>query len=73
MSPMVELTHTDCGKPAFLYDGYPERGSKRVSSKAQHLDGTPIEYGSVMCCDSCGEIADQYSLTWPGRRRGDLF
>lgn len=67
---MVPVVHRLCGKPAFLYEQ--ERlsiGAYAQAKFARHLDGSPIEAGSVPVCDSCGRGvgfgADYLDIPYP--------
>lgn len=53
---MVVMIHLGCGKPAFWVD--PAQlipGAYPRADMATHLDGSPIEHGAPMVCESCGE------------------
>jgi len=48
--------HPECGEPAFFLTKMPNSGETADSKKATHLDGSPIKYGDLMRCDSCGRV-----------------
>jgi len=52
---MWAYIHKACGKAAFLLTEMPKKYAVCDHSKAQHLDGSPIEPYSAMICDSCGK------------------
>lgn len=71
---MVPVVHRLCGKPAFLYEQDHLRAGAVVLAKfASHLDGAPIEVGSVPVCDSCGRgvAFDRACLDIPYATDGD--
>ncbi|MCF1367322.1 hypothetical protein LH704_11710 [Burkholderia cenocepacia] len=55
-----------CGKGAFLYEDRAFfRGMPAISYLAAHLDGSGIEFGTLMRCDSCGALVSPASLEEP--------
>lgn len=50
---MYAYIHPECGKPAFLLTKRPEPGTVFSSKTAAHLNGSPMEYGSKVWCESC--------------------
>jgi hypothetical protein len=53
-----------CGGPIALLRCKPMAGDVVTSRDAIHLDGAPIELGSPMRCDTCGELVS-YALFPP--------
>lgn len=52
----------DCGDKAFYILKKPQDGDLILASDARHLDGSKVEPGSLIHCESCG-ILIKYLLT----------
>ena len=52
-----------CGGFAFRYSHKPARFEVMHSGSARHLDGSPIEGGEVVACDSCGSPVREQPLS----------
>ena len=69
----IELIHNQCGGVAFLYEESAlVRYADAESRHASHVDGSPIPSGSLMLCDSCGEVVSPHSK-FLRRKDGPLF
>lgn len=51
-----------CDGRAFLYDHEPEVRHPVIAQYASHLDGAPIQPGSIAHCDTCKKEIPYFSI-----------